>query len=161
KGTCLKNLANMLLIPGEYEQAQGLAEECLALYRALGAPRFIGEALARLGWTRFVAQGDLSSAVAQVEQGLGLSREMGHRAATGQTLFDLGVIRAHQGQLAEARILLEESLDSGTGQLEPRDHFQRQIELARLLVKQGELAQAQALYQQNQAFLSTSGYRYL
>jgi tetratricopeptide (TPR) repeat protein len=151
----------MLIIPGEYEQAQKLAEDVLALYRALGAPRFIGEALARLGWTRFVAQGDQTRAITQVEQGLALSREMGHRVSTGQTLFYLGVMRAHQGKLAEARTLLEESLDSGTGQLKPCDRFQRQTELARLLVQQGELTQAQALYQEHQAFLSTSGYKYL
>jgi hypothetical protein len=54
-------------------------------------------------------------------------------------------------------MLLEESLVSGTGQWEPRVRFQRQTHLAPLLVQQGELPQAQVLYQKNRALLPTSG----
>ena len=160
-GISLKNLVNVLLILGEYERAQVLAEECLAIFHAQGAPQQIGESLTRLGWTLFVAQGDFARATSLVEQGLALVREVGHNSSTGWALFLLGVMRHHQGQLAEARTLLEESLVSGKGQWEPRDLFQRQTRLARLLAQQGELAGARSLYQKNLAFLPTSGYKYL
>jgi hypothetical protein len=70
---------------------------------------------------------------------------VGHSSSTNWALFLLGVMRRHEGQLAEARTLLEESLVSGKGQWEPRDLFQRQTRLARLLAQQGELAEARAL----------------
>ena len=161
RGISLKNLVDVLLIPGEYERAQVLAEESLAIFRAQGTPQQIGESLTRFGWTLFVAQGDSARATSLVEQGLALVREVGHMSSTGWALFLLGVMRHHQGQLAQAHTLLEESLVSGKGQWEPRDLFQRQTRLARLLVQQGELAGAHALYQKNLAFLPTSGYKYL
>ena len=161
RGISLKNLVDVLLILGEYERAQVLAEESLAIFRAQGTPQQIGESLTRFGWTLFVAQGDSARATSLVEQGLALVREVGHMSSTGWALFLLGVMRHHQGQLAEAHTLLEESLVSGKGQWEPRDLFQRQTRLARLLAQQGELAGAHALYQKNLAFLPTSGYKYL
>jgi tetratricopeptide (TPR) repeat protein len=157
-GIALKNLVDVLLIMGEYERAQALAEECLAIFRAQGAPQQIAESLTLLGWSLFVAQGDTARATSLVEQGLALAREVGPISSTGWALFLLGLMRRHQGELLEARTLLEESLVSGR---EARDLFQRQTQLARLLAQQGELARARALYQENRAFLPTSGCKYL
>jgi len=160
-GIAQKNLVDVLLILGEYERAQMLAEACLAIFRAQGALQHIGESLTRLGWILFVARGDIARATSLVEQGLALVRREGHMSSTGWALFVLGVMRHHQGQFVEARNLLEASLVSGTGQSEPRDLFQRQTRLARLLAQQGDLVGARALYQQNRAFLPISGYKYL
>ena len=157
-GIALKNLVDVLLLMGEYERAQAPAEACLAIFRAQGVPQQIAESLTRLGWSLFVAQADTARATSLVEQGLALAREVGPISSTGWALFLLGLMRRHQGELLEARTLLEESLVSGR---EARDLFQRQTRLARLLAQQGELARARALYQENRAFLPTSGCKYL
>lgn len=75
---------------------------------------------------------------------------------TSLALRYLGRIRRHQGQLEEARRLLEEGVALRVGQWGQLDFFQIQTELARLLVQQGELAEARALYEEHRAVVSTS-----
>src|SRR5262249_30715972 len=157
---CLWNLADLLIIQGEYERAQMLAEECLALFRRLGDVRQTGHVLALLGWALFVSQQDQDQAASLAEEGLAVLRGGGVAGFSAHELHRLAVMRRHQGKLAEARALLEEGLAFGTGRWAQRNIFPFQIELARVLEQAGEPGAAQTLYQERQAFLSSAVYQY-
>jgi predicted ATPase len=160
RGTYLWNLADLLLIRGEYERAQMLVEECLVVFRRLGDLRQTGRVLALLGWALFVSQQDLSRADSLAEEGLAVLREGGVTGFIAKELHRLAVMRRHQGKLAEARALLEEGLAFGTGRWAQRDLFPLQIELAHVLEQAGELATAQARYQEQRAFLPGTVYQH-
>jgi predicted ATPase/class 3 adenylate cyclase len=55
-----------------------------------------------------IGQGDLDSAVSQLEEGLALCRELGDRRSTAMALFVLGVTELRRGDLERGATLLEE-----------------------------------------------------
>jgi predicted ATPase len=156
RGMALKGLSDVLLILGDYGRSRAAAEQCLEIFRSLGAPQQTGEALAHLGWTLFAGRQDPAGAIAPVEQALAITREIDHGPSAGRALFQLGLMRLHSGDIAEARTLLEDSL-ACDGRLEPRDLMQRRTALARVLARQGEREAARTLYQEGRALLPTSG----
>src|SRR5262249_54222890 len=90
-------------------------------------------------------------------RGLALLREAGEKWVTAKALCYLGGIRRQQGQLTEARAILEEcvALCQEHGGLSIL--VIAQSILGRLMAKQGDLTTAQALYQQNMPFVVASG----
>ena len=94
---------------GDYEQAEGLAGESLALSRELGDTRGIAASLAlsaNVAW----AGGNRVVAGPLTEKALALSREIGDKEGIVGLLFELGWRASTQGEYARARALFEECL---------------------------------------------------
>ncbi len=94
---------------GDFAHAEGLLDEALALYRALGDERGVARALFGQGELAFVA-GDPAHAVACREEALALSRRTGDRWGVAMALYNLGGTGAIlQGDMVRAEALLRES----------------------------------------------------
>ncbi len=156
---CLRNLALIFHWQGEYERNLAQQEEILGIFRALGDQQRIGWVLYGLAWVLCSTQGDLTRAAALAEESLAIFRATGDAWLLAEPLCILGVIRGQQGRLAEGRALLEEGLVMYQEQERPLSLFLHQSKLARLLMQQGDLAAAHALYQKNRAYLPALGYQ--
>src|SRR5437763_7173861 len=94
---------------GDYDRAEPLIIESLALYRELGDTAGIGYALhlqADIAWRR----GNLDVAHSQGEESLAVFMQLDDKGAIASLLLHLGALAADQGEYARARSLLEESL---------------------------------------------------
>lgn len=156
---CLRNLALIFHWQGEYERNLAQQEEVLGIFRALGDQQRIGWVLYGLAWTLCSTQGDLTRATALAEESLAIFRATGDAWLLAEPLCILGVIRGQQGRLAEGRALLEEGLAMYQAQQRPLPLFLHQRKLARLLMQQGDLLAAHALYQASRAYLPASGFQ--
>jgi DNA-binding SARP family transcriptional activator/DNA-binding XRE family transcriptional regulator len=120
EAVALNNLAICLFTAGEPEQAVAVLEQALALHRAAG--RTAGEAvtLANLGAAyldrgREAVRGEreraaLSTAIAYLEDGLRLHREIGDRRNEGETLRALAEAYRDAGELDVSRAHATEAL---------------------------------------------------
>jgi predicted ATPase/class 3 adenylate cyclase len=110
-GAALNAAAALMVMHGNPERGMALAEESLALHRALGAPGKPGMAMAL--WD--LAQGNsqherLDLARSQSEQSLALYREVGDRFGVAQCLDNLGSYALMSGQYEEAERIWTEDL---------------------------------------------------
>lgn len=94
---------------GEYEQAQVLARQSLALSRHLGDLRGKARALGLLGWLAHWT-GDRDQAGVLLEEALLLARDGGDVRTVARTLLFLGDLSWRRGAYAKASALLEEGL---------------------------------------------------
>ena len=100
---------SLAVAAGDFARAEGLLDEALALYRALGDERGVARALFGQGELAFVA-GDPAHAVACREEALALSRRTGDRWGVAMALYNLGGTGAIlQGDTVRAEALLRES----------------------------------------------------
>ena len=93
---------------GDAERALGMFEEALAIFREVGDPAGMAEALNRLG-PPLEAAGRSEEADRCVEEAVALSRELELRDELALGLHILGVTAAERGDLERAQELLEES----------------------------------------------------
>jgi predicted ATPase/DNA-binding CsgD family transcriptional regulator len=96
---------------GHYARAIRHAEEALDLLRALGDRAAVAIALTTLA-DCLRAQGLTAEATARFEESLALFRELGHRRGAAAALTDLAALALDARELAMARALLAESLES-------------------------------------------------
>jgi len=96
---------SLAVAAGGFARAEGLLDEALALYRALGDERGVARALFGQGELAFVA-GDPAHAVACRERALALSRRVGDRWGVAMALYNLG---GTARDTARAELLLRES----------------------------------------------------
>jgi predicted ATPase/DNA-binding winged helix-turn-helix (wHTH) protein/Tfp pilus assembly protein PilF len=108
-GTLLGNLGGLAVNRGQYAKARDLLEEALALARETNDSRHTALWLSNLG-VMFCAMDDFDSARVVLEECVPISREVGKWSAAG-ALQQLGWVRHAQGQVAQARALLHESLE--------------------------------------------------
>ena len=94
-------LGATILAQGDAARAVALLEESLALYRDLGAPREIADALGRLGWTALAA-GDLPRAGTCFGEGLALYRQLGSERGSAGCLEGLAGVAAARGAAVQA-----------------------------------------------------------
>jgi len=95
---------------GDYEQAQALAGQSLALSRQLGDRRGMARAQGLMGWVSHW-QGARDAAGPLLEEALALARSVGDERTTARTLLYLGDLRLRQGMRELAANLLQESLE--------------------------------------------------
>jgi tetratricopeptide (TPR) repeat protein len=96
---------------GDYDRAEALYEESLALYRQMDHRKGTSGPLRELGIVAF-RRGDYERAVRLIEQALAVTREFGSAFGTGRNICALSDAFRAQGDLERARTLLEESLAS-------------------------------------------------
>jgi predicted ATPase/transcriptional regulator with XRE-family HTH domain len=155
---CLQFMITTVLpMQGEYEQVEAYAEEALAIFRAQGDQGSVGFTLINLGNTLFYSQRDPIKGAALVEQGLALLRQQGAGWGLSVALDYLYMIRLQQGKVNEARALLEEVMALDQNQAGPFILCGRKMSLASILVREGELDGALALYLEARALLFRIG----
>jgi hypothetical protein len=94
---------------GDYPAARGLAEESLALRRALGEKRGIAISASTVAELS-LATGDGESAVPLLEESLALARELGHVQFEAIVITELGLAEIYAGDRERPRLLLEQAL---------------------------------------------------
>lgn len=107
---CLNALAAVLLDDGELSEARKHFRDVLALGEA-ATPRELASAL--LGLSRADQNcACLSQAASLAEEAATVAQRAGQRALTARAIFALGAIARRQGNLAGARAMLRESLET-------------------------------------------------
>ena len=109
RGHALLGAGVMAFFQGEYDRAEALWRESLALFRELGETTGIAYSYGNLGLVAD-AQGDYERAVASYEEALALFRQLDDRTYIAYMLHNLGLIAYFQGHHARATALYEESL---------------------------------------------------
>jgi tetratricopeptide (TPR) repeat protein len=94
---------------GDYASAQAACEEALALFRALGQPYGLSQALNFLGDLARL-QGDYATAAAHYRESLPLARQAGVRSDIASLLHNLGYVALAQGDARQAAALFVEGL---------------------------------------------------
>jgi DNA-binding CsgD family transcriptional regulator/tetratricopeptide (TPR) repeat protein len=100
---------NLAFIQSDYERAEPLCQESLALYRELEDQPGIAFALSLLGsvaWT----QGNMVAARNLTEEALEIARQVDAMEVAAESLFILGLVSSSQGEYARAYALFEEGL---------------------------------------------------
>jgi tetratricopeptide (TPR) repeat protein len=105
----LNALALMAVEQEDYERAEALWEESLALGRKLGDRQLMIAALLNMGYTRTV-RGDFERAGALLEEDLAIARESRDPSGTAMALLTLGIVATRRGDHGHAKALLDEGL---------------------------------------------------
>lgn len=154
QGQCWTEQARAATEQGHYEQAYALLQESLILYQELDDQQ-------RLGWVRyllarllFVWQQDQAQVQAYAQESLAYFREQGYTPYSVYPLGLLGLLCLEQGELAQGRSLLEESLALGQRTGVETDAFELRLGLAQLSALQGETATARRLYRETLTLLA-------
>jgi DNA-binding CsgD family transcriptional regulator/tetratricopeptide (TPR) repeat protein len=101
--------AYLAFIQGDYERAEPLFAESLALYRELEDQHGIAFALSMLGsvtWTK----GQMATARTLTEEALALARQVDDLERAANALFILGLVSSSLGEYSRAAALYEESV---------------------------------------------------
>ena len=108
-GYVLCNLAYLARLAGDRDEAQGLLDEAVSIFRALGDRD--GESMARshLGCLHRV-RAEFAEGRAALEHSLRIRHEIGDRREIGLTLGNLGMLTAAEGDLAHGLALLRQAL---------------------------------------------------
>ncbi len=109
RGKAIMVAAGLAFIQSDYQRAEGLAKESLALCRELGYQPGIAHALYRLGNIAWV-RGNTIAARSLMEEALGVFRTVDNKEYIGYSLFSLALFANSQGEYVRACTLFEESL---------------------------------------------------
>jgi tetratricopeptide (TPR) repeat protein len=112
RGRCLTQLARISTVQGKYEQAQGLLEQSLEIYRALGDKERLGWVLYLQARLLFLSGRDPTAARSLTEQSLKLLGEIDNPWSRAYPLVLFGQITLQQDGHAQARDLFEEGSGS-------------------------------------------------
>jgi predicted ATPase/DNA-binding CsgD family transcriptional regulator len=107
RAKALSTAASLAFIQSDYDRAEQLCEESLALYQKLGdqaGKAFSHYQLGNIAWAR----GNRKVAQALIEKALALFKAGGHQERIAWPLFTLALLHSNHGEYARA--LLEESL---------------------------------------------------
>ena len=159
RGKCLTLLAQIAAVQGEYARARTLLGESYGIFSAQGDQHEVGWVLILQARMLFLSGGPPFEAQALAEQGLGIVRKIGDTWMTMQALNVLGQVHLQQGEQALAKELFEACLGLATGQEQgdSLDIAEMQIDVARVLAVQGEVAGARALFQKSLVLLRENG----
>ena len=100
---------HLAIIQSDYERAEPLCKESLALYRELEDQPGIAFSLSLLGsvaWT----QGNMVAARTLTDEALAIARQVDAMALAAGSLFILGLVSSSQGEYTRAYALFEEGL---------------------------------------------------
>ena len=156
RARALHGAARLAYGQGDYAPAATLADQSLALSRAVGSASGSAAALSLLGIIA-TDQGQYERAVALTEESLALFERIGNAAWAGTVLSNLGIIAAEQGDYAGAAALYERSLTVQRDAGNIRGIAVSQVNLARLEREQGNFARAAALYEGSVALFRELG----
>jgi predicted ATPase/DNA-binding SARP family transcriptional activator len=94
---------------GQEAEGAEAGAEALALFRALGDPMGIGDALRFRGFTSLQHPDRLGAARRDLEENLAIRRRIGDRPGVALALGPLGVLSRQEGDLRQARAHLEDA----------------------------------------------------
>src|SRR6266568_1061352 len=110
----LNAAARLILSQGDFDRAEVLCEESLALCREIGDTSGIAYSLYLLGAVS-AQRSDLAAACTLIEQSIGLEREIGNQGGIAIPLSNLANLVIKQGEYTRGHTLLEESLTIARG----------------------------------------------
>jgi predicted ATPase len=156
---CLEKLGSVACEMGEYDAAQALCEESIAVSRALGDDEAVAGALVDLG-NALLARGDAAAAKRSYEESLVL-RQKGDRSRVWILLCNLGSIAAMQGALAEAERLFQASLAAAGEVRNSRGVATTLLNLGCVAADAGDRLKAREHFEECLATCQRMGYRSL
>ena len=109
RARALQGAGAVASIQGDYDAADPLYEESLALYRKLGDKDAIAHTLIHLG-NSVSRRGEFARARSIYEESLELFRELDDKTWIGHTLGNLGIVSWYQQNYATARAFFEKDL---------------------------------------------------
>ncbi len=137
--------ATLAFIQGDYERAEALCKESLALYRELEDLPGIAHSLHELGLVSST-RGDIATARSLLAESLTLARVVDDEQLIAWALLHQGQVESSQGEYARGRTLFEESLAIHRRRQNKRLIAQTLSQLAQvLLVSQSDQAQVPSL----------------
>jgi tetratricopeptide (TPR) repeat protein len=157
-GRCLTQLARMSTMQGEYEQAQGLLEQSLALYGALGDKERLSWVLYLLARLHFLSERDIAAASSLTEQSLMFLQEVDNPWERAYPLVLLGQLTLRQNNQAQARDLFEESRSSFKEVGDRAGMADALMGLASVAMMQGDFVAVRDLYQESFSILQRIQY---
>src|SRR5260221_9004202 len=158
-GRCLTQLARISTVQGEYEQAQGLLEQSLALYRALGDKERLGWVLYLLARPLFLSGRDTAAASSLTEQSLRLLQEIDNPRGRAYPLVLLGQLTLQRDDQAQARALFEERRSSFKEAGDQAGMAEALGGLARFATLQGDFVAGCELYRESFRILQRIQYK--
>jgi len=140
--------ATLAYIQGDYERAEALCKESLALYRELEDLPGIAHSLHELGLVSST-RGDIATARSLLAESLALARVVDDELLIAWALLHQGQVESSQGEYARARTLFEESLAIHRRLQNKRLIAQTLSQLAQVLfVSQSDQAQVPSLLEE-------------
>jgi predicted ATPase/class 3 adenylate cyclase/DNA-binding CsgD family transcriptional regulator len=151
--------ADLAFIQSDYDHAEPLLQESLALYRDLEDQHGTAFALSLLGsvaWTK----GHMATARTLTEEALAISRQVDDRERAANALFILGLVSSSLGEYNRARGLYEESVAIHRALGNKRGIAHALSQLAQvLLVSQGDRARVNSLLEECLAVSQEVGFK--
>ena len=151
--------AYLAFIQSDYDRAEPLFQESLALYRELEDQHGIAFALSMLGsvaWTK----GQMATARTLTEEALAISRRVDDMERAANSLFILGLVSASLGEYSRACALYEESVavHRAAGMKRGIAHVLSQLAQV-LLVSQGDQARVSPVLEECLALSREVGFK--
>ena len=144
---------------GDYFEANRCMEECLRIKEGLGNPRGIAIALSNLGYCAYI-QDDIPTALTYLERAFAIIETIGGVSQLrSNALNNLGGIKRANGDISEARSLLESSLRLRLELNDQRTLTYSFEEFARLAFAEGAYGKAIQLAAAAEALRGELGYR--
>jgi len=137
------NMAPVLTAMGKTEEAIGDLEQALKVRRGIGNKGNIASTLMALG-EAYLAQGKLEAARQRYQEALPLS--VAGSASQGVALYQLGNIALDAGQMDDALSFHKQALEVRQKARNPHDVVRSWSQIAAVLEKRGELADAAAAH---------------
>lgn len=145
RAKALNGGGNMVYNQGDYDAAQMLHEESLAISREMGDERGIAGSLNNLGLIAR-SRGDYARARALFEEARETNKRMGNRNWEAINLNNLGTVLHQQGDYEQAYALEEQSLALFTSMGDQSGIAMALGDLGRIVSDQGKYAQARDFY---------------
>ncbi len=157
EASALQTMGVLACLQDEYAIGRPLVLESLAQYRSLDDEA--GQASVLLSLGSLADCWDVKRARGYLDEALALCRKQGDVIGVTSALDSLGTLASRQGQLAQARRWLEESLAIQRSYAGPGIAFTLN-QLGQLALWQGNYAQACSYYQESLSLSESTGQRY-
>ncbi len=144
--------ASVALPRGDYERAEALYGEALALRQSLGDAEGVAYALNNLGMAA-TERGGLARAAPLLDESVSCFRALGNAHGLAFALDNLGRVLAYQGRDAPATALLEESLALWRSMGNAQGVAETLSGLGPITTRRGDHARAVALHQEGLTLL--------
>ena len=146
----------LAIYQSDYDRAEVLGEECLALYRELGDAAGIADALDLLGWLA-KERGNYPVASTRYGEALALSRETGNKTGIAWALQGLAYVTMYQGESVQAQALAQELL-ALSREIGDQDFISRAYRLlGQLALQNGDETTTHALFEESLAISKEIG----
>jgi predicted ATPase len=146
----------LAIYQSDYDRAEVLGEESLALYRELGDTAGIADALDLLGWLA-KERGNHTAASALYGEALALWREAGNKTGIAWALHGLAYVTMYQGESVHAQALAQELL-ALSREIGDQDFISRAYRLlGQLALRHGDEATAHELFEESLAISKEIG----